>query len=358
MDRILIHDIIEVMDMHNLDSVSIFGSKKNKNKSIASAVALALFLNKIDIKANVILEEDERLSFSHYLISKKPLTPHFLAIAVDCKKTSDIETKFHNDSFFLMNVYGPLNAKGFGVLNYVLPNVCGAAEVIYEQLSYICEERNMDMGEDVATYLYMSLLAATKHFSTNIRANTFSVAKELLNRGMDYQNAFFLLSKKPPETLKCQEIILKSMVQENTLAYAVLSKAESIQYTKQNYMDAIEAFRNIGNISVWVVFLDYDTRGYDVLLQSDSSYRYNMQRITRKNKGQGSEIDGEAFIQKFDLEKILNDVRALIRLSNKEALEAENEQMLNYDEYDSEDEEDNETEEEYNDGENQDTNEG
>jgi len=320
MDRTLIEDIKEIMKIHNLDSVSIFGNKKNKNKSIASAVALALFLNKLNIRTNVIVENEDGLSFSHYLIQKGPLSEHFLAIAVDSKKPIDIENKIYNKSFILLNIYGPLNAKGFGIINYVKPNVCGAAEVIYEQLSLTCEQLNIDMGEDVATYLYMSLLAATKLFSTNIRTNTFMVAKELLNRGMNYQNAYFLLTKKPPEVLRCQEIILKKMVQEKTMAFAVLTREESCKYKKQDYIDAINAFRNIGNISAWAVFLDYEDKTYTVLLQSDSSYKYDISKVARKNKGEGTETEAEAYIQKFDVEKVLDDIRLLLFKKENQAL--------------------------------------
>lgn len=320
MKKNLVLDIQILLKMHNLNSVSIFGSRKNKNKSIAAAVALAIFLNEKGIKANVIVDDSMGLSFTHDLIQRKPLTEHFLAISVDAKKTIDIESEVYHKAFVLLNIYGPIQSKGYGVLNFVKPEVSGAAEIIYSELLAYCEYENKEptteINHEVATYLYMSLLAGTRQFSNNIKKNTFMIAKELLNNGMDYQNASFLLSKKSPEVLKCQEIILKEMVQEETIAYAVISKADSQAFLKQNFVDALDGFRNIGNIAIWVLFIDIE-KGYDVILQSDSSYQYDVSKVARKSGGDGNQTEATARIQKFDISKILTDVHTLIKQTSE-----------------------------------------
>jgi len=68
------------------------------------------------------------------------------------------------------------------------------------------------------------------------------------------------------------------------------------------------------------MLLNIYTETYTVLLQSDSSYKYDISKVARKNNGEGTETEAEAYIQKFDVEKVLDDIRLLLFKKENQAL--------------------------------------
>ncbi len=316
MKKNLITDIRSVLSIHELYAVSIFGSSKHINKSAAASVGLALFLNKEGIPTNVIFDKPENIPFSHELIQKKPLHQNFLSIFIDVKKVEDAESQEYKESFVLLNILAPCASKGYGIVNYVANDLSGGAEVIFKEIKEYCSHTNKEIDSEVATYLYMSLLAGTKQFSSSIKPKTFNTAKELLNCGANTEIANYLISKKGLDALKCQELILKNMVQDKQVAYAIISIPDSIKYSEHSYIQALDTFKNIGNIAIWALFLDRgDT--YKVLLESESSYRYDVSRIARKSSGEGDVLEATAEVQKFDLNKVLSDINIFIKAKNK-----------------------------------------
>lgn len=312
MDGNLIKDTQYMMELHNLSSVSIFCGIKNLGKSASAALALALYMNKVGIKTNVIIENREEISFEHELFQDTPLTDYFLAISVDAKKPCEIENNKFQKSSIILNIYSPINTKGFGILNYVSNNACGAAEVIYRHIYKHATENDIDIDSQISTYLYISLLTATKCFTANIKENTFIIAKELLQLGMDYKAAAFVVSKKPFEVLKCQELILKGMRQRENMAYTILNEKDSQGYTINTFSAALDSFRNIGNIFVWVLFIENDST-YDVILQGNKSASNQMAKIARRLGLELSDSDANFEIQKFDINRILNEINELIK---------------------------------------------
>ncbi|MEG1299884.1 MAG: DHH family phosphoesterase [Erysipelotrichaceae bacterium] len=319
----LIPLIEKTMKMHYLDSVSIFCNKQKTMKSIGAALALSEFLNSISIPSNVIIENTEKLSLETFqpqdckinplhLISNTPLSEHFLAICVDCKRIYDIESTIYQESFVLMNIFGPLVAKGFGVLNFIQKDVSCSAEIIYKELKNYCIKANKKLPVQVANYLYLSLLTGTKQFSANIKKETFLIAKELLNEGADYHEATYAVSKKSVEVLKCQEVLLKEITIEEHIAYVVLDIETSSQFSTADFAATLEVFQNIGNIYVWVIFLERENR-YDVILESNSTYKYNVGYVAKKNNGTGEITEAYANIEKTDISKLLGDVKLLIK---------------------------------------------
>lgn len=312
MDGNLIKDTQYMMRLHNLSSVSIFCGEKNLAKSTSAALALALYMNKAGIKTNIVIESREGINLENELFQEAPLTDYFLAISVDAKKIGEIENNQYQKSNIILNVYGPINTKGFGILNYVSNNVCGAAEIIYYHIHEHAMANNLDIDSQISTYLYISLLSATKCFTANIKENTFTIAKELLRLGMDYKAAAFVISKKPFEVLKCQELILKEMKQRDNMAYTILNKKDGQEYTVATFATALDSFRNIGNIFVWVLFIENDDT-YDVILQGNKSTSNALPKIARRLGLELSDSDAHFEIQKFDIHRILNEIDNLVK---------------------------------------------
>lgn len=307
----LINDIIENLKIHKLNTVSIFGCDSCITKSVSASLALAKFLKQIDIPCNVIVKNKEELTIEDDLIQDAPLSEHFMAISIDAKTVDAIENDSYKYSNLLLNVYGPAINKGYGVINYVQKEVNGAAEILYQEINTYCEQENIIFPADTATYLYLSILAGTKQFSFGVKKNTFLITRELLNKGTNYKDAYYMFVKKPEAVLKCQELILRSMKQADGIAYTIINEALAHPYKIIDFKNALDGFRNIGNIAVWVVFIQYKNQ-YHVLFQSDSTYRYNVAKPAKKNGGDGNPSDGYALIQSFDISKVLDDVKLMI----------------------------------------------
>lgn len=310
----MINGIHKALVTHNFKSVVIFCNKELTAKTLGSAFALSEFLKSINIKSDVFIKNRSEVKEGYPDFISTITDPHFLAVCVDCKRITDIETDDYKKSTMLLNIYGPINVKSFGVLNYLSYGVSCSAEIIFKEIDDYCKLADIPFPVTVAQWLYVGLIGGTKRFSNNIKSNTMLVAKQLLDLKIDYKQANYMFEKKKSTILKSQEIILNRMQRDGRIAYAVINKEDiNPKLDLSDFKNAIHVFRHIDDIDVWCIFLQSEEKGYDVLLQGKESAEFKLKSVARKNNGDGDNLSAVAHIMSFDINKVLFDINLAIK---------------------------------------------
>lgn len=310
----MINGIQKALLTHNFKSVVIFCNKELTAKTLGAAFGLSEFLKSINIKSDVFIKNRAEVKEGYPEFISTITEPHFLAVCVDCKRITDIETDDYKKSTMLVNIYGPINVKSFGVLNYLAYGVSCSSEIIHKEIDEYCKERNTEYPVSVAQWLYVGLIGGTKRFSNNIKANTMLVAKQLLDFKIDYKQANYMFEKKKSTVLKSQEIILNKMQRDGRIAYAIINKEDiNPKLDLSDFKNAIYIFRHIDDIDVWCIFLQSEGKGYDVLLQGKESAEFKLKSVARKNNGDGDNLTAVAHIMSFDINKVISDINLAIK---------------------------------------------
>lgn len=308
-----IEGILHLMKFHEMDAVRIFPHRSLSIKTLGAAFALADFLKSIDINCEVVVEHYEDVKKGLPEVEHKISTKNFLAVAVDCRKQGDIENLLYQETYILLTVFGPCATKSFGVLDFVKKDVCGAAEIIYQDIMEYCKDNNMDMPLSTAQFLYLSIIGGTKRFGNNIRSNTFNVVQHLLSLGVDYRLANELSDYKNEKILKCQSLILKNLKKHDkvmTVLIPVEELTDDLRLT--DFKDALDTFRCVKEVLVWVCLIENSDHYFHVFLQGKETNSFPVSRIAIKNNGTGEHADAECIIPISDFNKILHDTLILI----------------------------------------------
>lgn len=306
--------IKKALSTHHFSNVVIFCNKELNAKTLGAAFGLSEFLKSINIKSDVFIKNQADLKPGYPDSISRVEPSNFLAICVDCKRITDIETDDYKKSTMLINIYGPINVKSFGVLNFLSSGVSCSSEIIFKEIDEYCKSVDMPVPVHVAQWLYVGLIGGTKRFSNNIKSNTMLVAKQMLDLKIDYKQANYMFEKKKSTVLKSQEVILNKMQREGKIAYAIINKEDiSPKLDLDDFKDAIYIFRHIEDIDVWCIFLQSSGKGYDVLLQGKESSEYKLKSVARKNNGDGENLTAIAHVMSFDINKVLADIGLAIK---------------------------------------------
>lgn len=325
----MIVGIKKALTTHNFTGVVVFCNRELSAKTLGAAFALSEFLKSINIKSDVFIKNRAEVKEGYPDSISQITASNFLAICVDCKRITDIETEDYKRSTMLINVYGPINVKSFGVLNYLAYGVSCSSEIIYKEIDDYCKANQVEFPVMVAQWLYVGLIGGTKRFSNNIKGNTMLVAKQLLDLKIDYKQANYMFEKKKNTVLKSQEIILNKMQRDGKIAYAVINRDDvNPKLDLEDFKNAIYIFRHIEDIDVWCIFLQSDGKGYDVLLQGKESSEYKLRSVARKNNGDGDNLNAIAHIMSFDINKVLTDINLAIKrgVVNRDVSDEEDEE--------------------------------
>lgn len=311
----LITAILKMMKMHKISSIRIYTNKKNNHKGTSCAYALSLFLKNVcNLDAEVVIS-DPTLHRKGITTLTKPDVENFIALLVDCQKIDEIENDTWTLSPICVQIYASAAIKGWTVINFVEKNSSSTAELLYHHFIDYLKDSHQKLQPEIAKLLYVSLIAATKHFTHNIKGKTFETARELLNLGADYHYAAYVIDKKKRTCLSAIQVILRNMVDEhNNYAYAKISKEEQAGLTIDDFQNALDLIKHIEDIYVWALFLESPRETYTVCLQSCLPTYFDVSTVSRKNNGDGEdESFSTALIQEFDFEKVIDDIELMIK---------------------------------------------
>lgn len=312
----LITAIKEMMEKHKISNIRIYTNKKNNHKGTSCAYALALFLKNVcKIDAEVVIS-NPALHRQDFKTLTKPGVENFIALLVDCQKVEEIENDTWTLSPICVQVYASATIKGWTVVNFVENNASSTAELLYHHFVDYLKNSHEKLQPEIAKLLYVSLIAATRHFTYNIKSKTFETARELLNLGADYHYAAYTIEKKKRTCLSAIQVILRNMVDEhNNYAYAKIKKEEQKGLTIDDFKNALDLIKHIEDIYVWALFMESERETYTVCLQSCLPTYFDVSNVSRKNNGEGDEEGGIGItlIQEFDFEKVIDDIELMIK---------------------------------------------
>lgn len=326
----LIEDIIIYKDYHSFEKVCIFLEKNYDVTNVSTAFALKEFIDSIDIPCDIIASRPNLLK-RFYKGTKPMATGKFIAITIGCKTIGDIDLySNYQDTFVLFHVCGPIKVKGYGVLNYVSSNVSCSAEIVFNNIFEYAEKHDKQISRTIAQHLYTALVAGTKRYGTNIKSNTFLVAKRLLELGADYKEANYLCEKKDPLVLQVQEKIYKTLVRDDRLCYAFVKESElPAETTVDILQDTLNLFKKVDKIDVWVLFEDNGNGYYSVVLQGKEINPFSIEQITRKNNGFGDHTSGRCIVRTCDVNKILGEIKLMFERADAEEASYNDEDLCN-----------------------------
>ena len=172
-----------------------------------------------------------------------------------CKKTIGIDHHASNTNFC--------------DINYVEDNTSACAQVIY----YLFKEWNVKITKKIGECLTTGLITDTTGFrNNNVDKNSFLMAAEMLDLGIDLHNIYYMvLSKKtmPQYLLVKMTLDRLELYDDGKIAFSYISR-EDLENVGAKYGDhegLVDLGRNIGGVEVSIFMREDD--GYRVSFRSN-----------------------------------------------------------------------------------------
>lgn len=229
-----------IKELEKSENIVIAGHISPDGDAVSSSLSLAMAINKIGKKPIILLEKYS--DNYNYLKGQEMiyrgeygnLNPD-LFISVDC---GDIERLGKAKEVFerakkTVNIDHHISNDGFGDLNIINDKSSSTSEVIFEVISCM----DIDIDIDIATIIYTGLVFDTsgfKHSSTSKR--THEIAGELVNIGVD--NSMIHTNLLYSHTLENARLLSKTIQNiyiEEDILISTLTKNEILEECMANY---------------------------------------------------------------------------------------------------------------------------
>ena len=188
-----------------------------------------------------------------------------------CKKTIVIDHHISNSNY--------------GEYNYVEGETASCAQVIY----YLFKEWNVNITNDIGEALITGSLTDTSGFrNNNVNKNTFLMAAELMDIGIDIHRIYYLtISQKTMAQYMLMRMTLDrlEMYEDGKIAFSYISHEdlENVGAKKGDHEGLVDLGRNIGGVEVSIFMREED--GYRISFRSNG--KVNVNEIAKKIGGGG-----------------------------------------------------------------------
>lgn len=195
--------------------------------AIGSVLACTQVLRSMGKHADIFLYDAvpqiyRPLPFSN-LVQQVPRIPEDYDAAIILECDSIQRTRLQGlERKYLINIDHHLSAKPFAHVNWIDPQACATAEMIFR----LAREAGVRLNADIATCLYTAVLTDTGSFSymgTNER--TFALAQELVRAGADpvriAQNVYF---SNPTSKMRLLGAALSHLHRDGALAWMYINR--------------------------------------------------------------------------------------------------------------------------------------
>src|SRR5271157_46373 len=255
--------------------------------AVGSALACCQILRSMGKQANVVLSDGvpgiyRPLPFSDSVLRTTDHAPQAEAVIIlECdsvQRTCLTGLEQH----YLINIDHHATARPFGDLNWIDPNACATAEMIFR----LAREAGVKISPEVATCLYTAVLTDTGSFCFHgTTERTFALAQELVRRGADpvriAHNVYFSTHVSKMRLLGAA---LSSLRTDGTLAWMHVDRAamESCHANDEDCEGLVNYALAIHGIEVALFFRE----------QSDGRFRISLRSKGRVNVAAVAEVFG------------------------------------------------------------------
>jgi bifunctional oligoribonuclease and PAP phosphatase NrnA len=190
--------------------------------AVGSALACAQILRSMGKQANVVLSDGvpgiyRPLPFADTVLREVGQAPGAdAAIILECDGIA--RTNLTGlDNHYLINIDHHDTARPFGHVNWIDPDACATAEMIFK----LAREAGVKISADMATCLYTAVLADTGSFCfTGTTERTFALAQELVRCGADpVKIAHNMYFSRPLSKTKLLGEALRTLHKDGSLAW-------------------------------------------------------------------------------------------------------------------------------------------
>jgi phosphoesterase RecJ-like protein len=195
--------------------------------AIGSVLACSALLRQMGKEAEVVMRDAvpgiyRALPFTDSVIQAPYVQEGYEAAIIlecDCIQRTALEGL---DGRFLINIDHHYSGRPFANVNWIDPNACATAELIFR----LAREAGVPISADIATCLYAAVLTDTGSFGyAGTNANTFALARELVLAGADpariAQHVYF---SNPAPKMRLLGAALSKLHHEGTLAWMYVTR--------------------------------------------------------------------------------------------------------------------------------------
>ncbi len=260
--------------------------------AIGSVLACSMLLHKMGKQAEVVLSDGVPLIYRRLpqadcvIHSSKVNGSYEAAIVLECDSVE--RTRLAGlEQQFLINIDHHATAMPFANVNWIEPDACATAELIFR----LAREAGVKICPDMATCLYTAVLTDTGAFSfVGTDERTFAVAKELVHCGADpVRIAQSVYYSQPASKMRLLGAALSNLHRDGNLVWTFVTRAE-IDRSGAFDEDAeglVNYALSIAGIETAVFFRELPDRRFRVSLRSKGSL--NVARIAESFGGGGHE---------------------------------------------------------------------
>ncbi len=241
--------------------------------AVGSALACAQILRSLGKEADVVLSDGipyiyRPLPYADQVVQTNLVNGHYeAAIILECDSLA--RTRLDGlESNFIINIDHHYSGKPFGHINWIDPEACATAEMIYR----LGREAGAQITKEIATCLYTAVMTDTGSFRfAGTTARTFALAGELVRCGADpvqcAQNVYFA---NPTSKMRLLGAALSTLQREGSLVWMHITRAQ-IDYCGAFDEDAeglVNYAVSIAGVQVAVFFRELPDKRYHVSLRS------------------------------------------------------------------------------------------
>ena len=197
--------------------------------AIGSVLGCAEILRSMGKQAEVVLPHGvpviyRPLPFADRVVQSSQVNGKYeAAILLECDSVQ--RSALHGlEGHFLINIDHHKSGRPFADLNWIDPNACATAEMIYR----LGRAANVTITQEIATCLYTAVLTDTGSFCYGgTSERTFALAQELVHCGADpvqiAQNVYF---RRPASKVRLMGVALSGLHIEGNLAWISVTREE------------------------------------------------------------------------------------------------------------------------------------
>jgi len=240
--------------------------------AVGSALACSQILHSMGKQASVVLSDGvpsiyRPLPFSDTVLQSEEAPEAEAAIILECDGLA--RTRLSGlERHYLINIDHHATARPFADVNWIDPNACATAEMIFR----LAREAGVKISPEVATCLYTAVLTDTGSFCfTGTTERTFALAQELVRCGADpvriAHNVYFSTHQSKMRLLG---EALTSLKCEGSLAWMHVSRASlrHCQASEEDCEGLVNYALAIAGIEVALFFREQPDGRFRVSLRS------------------------------------------------------------------------------------------